>query len=107
MIIGIDGNEANVEQKVGISEFAYELLLQFAEVKNNDLRFKIYLKDTPRDELPKEGERWEYRVVHPRKFWTQIGLPFDLYSHLPHPDVFFSPTHYAPRFSPVPSVASI
>ena len=29
MIIGIDGNEANVEKKVGIGEYAYELLVQF------------------------------------------------------------------------------
>jgi glycosyltransferase involved in cell wall biosynthesis len=39
--------------------------------------------------------------------WTQWRLPLDLYAHRPKPDVFFSPTHYAPRFSPVPTVVSV
>ncbi len=29
MLIGIDGNEANVDKRVGIGEYAYELLRQF------------------------------------------------------------------------------
>ena len=117
MIIGIDGNEANVEKKVGVSEYAYELLWQF--YKNQEFRLRqgsggqagirnqVYLKDNPRDDLPIERDGWNYRVVKPHKFWTQFGLPFDLYFHRPHPDVFFTPTHYAPRFCPVPSVISI
>ena len=34
MNIGIDGNEANIEKKVGIGEFAYELILQFAKFQD-------------------------------------------------------------------------
>ena len=34
-------------------------------------------------------------------------LPWDLYTHQPRLDVFFSMTHYAPRFSPVPTVVAI
>ena len=107
MIIGIDGNEANVERRVGISEYAFELLAQFAKFEVRSSKFEVYLKDQPRVDLPKEREGWRYRIVGPRKLWTQIGLPLDLYLHKPRPDVFFSPTHYAPRFSPVPTVISI
>ncbi|MCL5439119.1 MAG: glycosyltransferase family 4 protein [Patescibacteria group bacterium] len=115
MIIGIDGNEANVEKRVGIGEYAFELLEQFSEFKIQNSRldsakraeFRIYLKEPPRNELPKEDESWEYRIVKPKRFWTQIGLPLDLYLHKPRPDVFFTPTHYSPRFSPVPTVISI
>lgn len=117
MIIGIDGNEANVEHKVGISEYGFELLRQFNEDQISPLRqgfegqanlqFQIYLKQSPRDDLPQETENWQYRVVKPAKLWTQVGLPLDLYRHRPRPDVFFTPTHYAPRFSPVPTVVSI
>lgn len=110
MIIGIDGNEANVQKRVGISEYAYQLLLQFAEdrsAKEKGITFVIYLKDKPLESLPKENKHWQYRVVKPGKFWTQWRLPLDLYMHHPRPAVFFSMTHYAPRYSPVPTIVSV
>lgn len=107
MIIGIDGNEANVGKRVGIGEYAYELLVQFRKFANSNLRFTIYLKNSPLPDMPKEGSHWEYRIVKPRKLWTQIGLPLDIFFHRPRPDVFFTPSHYAPRFSPVSTAISI
>ncbi len=107
MTIGIDGNEANVEKKVGISEYVYELLLQFNKMQGANAKFEIYLKDIPRDDFPPEGENWHYHVFGPRKLWTQFALPLRLYITKKRPDVFFSPGHYAPRFSPVPQVISI
>lgn len=107
ILIGIDGNEANVARKVGISEYAYELLTQFKEFQISNIKFQIYLKDEPRADLPKEGENWKYIIVRPGKFWTQIGLPLYLYTHNPKPHVFFSLTHYSPRFSPVPTVMAV
>ncbi len=107
MIIGIDGNEANVERRVGISEYAFELLKQFSSLKTEDIEFVVYLKEKPRADMPKESSLWKYRIVGPKKLWTQIGLPFDLFTHSPRPDVFFTPTHYSPRFSPVKTAVSI
>lgn len=114
MIIGVDGNEANVDQKVGVSEFAYQLLIRFSECQistpiqsESNIKYQIYLKNKPNSAWPKESEYWRYRIVKPSKLWTQIGLPLDLYMHKPRPNVFFSPTHYAPRLSPVPTVVSI
>lgn len=109
MVIGIDGNEANVEVKVGIGEYAYELLAQFAKIKDqrSKIKFSVYLKDAPRPEMPKQSDNWEYVIVKPRKLWTQIGLPIYLFTHFPRPDVFFTPSHYGPRFSPVPTAISI
>jgi glycosyltransferase involved in cell wall biosynthesis len=111
MIIGIDGNEANVTKRVGISEYAYWLLYYFAkfadENKTPGVQFVIYLKQPPVKGLPKETKNWKYKIVGPGKFWTQLGLPLNLFVSRPKPDVFFSPTHYAPRFSPVPTVVSI
>lgn len=107
MIIGIDGNEANQEKRVGIGEYAFELLRQFKKFTVYSLQFTVYLKDKPRGDLPKERGGWQYRVIGPKRLWTQVGLPFDLFFHQPRPQVFFSPTHYAPRFSPIPVVISI
>jgi len=109
MIIGIDGNEANIENKVGIGEYAYELLCQFYNIAavRKELKFKIYLKNNPRVEMPVPTENWQYQIVGPKKFWTQIGLPLKLFLESRKPNVFFSPSHYAPRFSPIPTAISI
>jgi glycosyltransferase involved in cell wall biosynthesis len=115
MIIGIDGNEANVPVKVGIGEYAFELLKQFEKfqissvrcAQDKNFKFQIYLKNKPNKDLPEEGEGWEYRIVKPGTFWTQFGLPMDLYTNKKRPHVFFSPTHYGPRFSPIPTVVSV
>ncbi len=111
MIIGIDGNEANVTKRVGISEYAYWLLYYFAKFaesnKSLEVKFVIYLKQPPLKTLPKENVNWQYKIVGPGKFWTQFGLPLNLFLSKSKPDVFFSPTHYAPRFSPIPTVVSI
>lgn len=111
MIIGIDGNEANVQKRVGISEYAFWLLHYFAEFaqkgKTPGVTFVIYLKQAPVKALPKETPNWKYKIVGPGKLWTQFGLPLHLFLTRSKPDVFFSPTHYAPRFSPVPSVISV
>ncbi len=111
MIIGIDGNEANVERKVGISEYAFELLHQFYRFKINDFKFIIYLKYKPREDFPEEREGWEYKVIGPKNLWTQIALPLALFNDISvkgrQINIFFSPTHYAPRFSPIPTAISI
>ena len=107
MKIGIDGNEANVDKKVGIGEYAYELLVEFSKPLSSEIEFEIFLKTEPRVELPKTSGNWKYNVFGPKKLWTQIALPLNLFMDFPKPDVFFSPTHYAPRFSPVPTVISV
>lgn len=106
MHIGIDGNEANIENKVGIGQFAFQLLthLQKTDKKN---RYTIYLSSAPNKDLPLETKNWKYKVIGPRKFWTQWRLPLELYITPSKPDIFFSPSHYSPRFSPIPTVCSI
>ena len=67
----------------------------------------IYLKEPPLNDLPKERAGWQYKVVGPKKFWTQLGLPLKLFGQKEKLDVFYSPSHYAPRFSPMPTIVSI
>lgn len=106
MLIGVDGNEANVKQRVGSNQYAFELLQALYKLENPH-RWLIYLRDDPLPEMPKQKRDWSYRVFGPKKFWTQWRLPLDLYFHKPRPEVFFSPGHYTPRFSPIPVVVSI
>ena len=104
MKIGLDGNEANVKNRVGSGVYASELLKEFA--KNKDHTFKVYLKEKPRDDLPKETVNFKYLVFGPKKFWTRIALPAKL-AFGPKLDVFFSMGHYGPLFSKVPYVVTI
>lgn len=107
MIIGIDANEANLtSQRVGVNQYAFGLLHALYRQKT-DHRFIIYLKTPVLGDLPAAKTGWEYRVIPFPKLWTQTRLPMDLYTHLPRPDVFFSMAHYAPRFSPIPTVVAI
>ncbi len=107
MIIGIDANEANLtDKRVGVNQYAFELLWAINNLQT-DHQFIIYLKSQPQDDLPKEKDNWKYRVIPFPKLWTQTRLPFDLFFHSPRPDVFFSMTHYAPRWSPIPTVVAI
>ncbi len=110
MLIGIDGNEANVTTKVGISEYSFQILWNLYELRKqekNDHAYKVYLKEKPNDELPREASWWKYVVVSPKKFWTQIGLPLRLQTEKTKPEVFFTTSHYGPRFSPMKTVVSI
>lgn len=106
MKIWIDGYEANVPQRLGSSQIAFELLrgLERLDKKNE---YVILLPSPPLDDLPKEREGWKYRVLKPRKLWTRIALPLALLSARKKPDLFFSPTHYIPRFSPVKRVVTV
>lgn len=99
MIIWIDGYEANVLQRLGSSQVAFELLksLEKIDTKND---YTILLPTPPLADLPKERLGWKYKVLRPRKLWTRIALPFAMYSSGQKPDIFFSPTHYIPRFTP-------
>ncbi len=104
-VIGIDGNEANVEKRVGISEYSYQLLKYF-QANEKDFIFKIFLKKSPLPSLPALSSHYSYEVVKPAKFWTQFGLPTRLFRKRDI-DLFFTTSHYAPRLSPVPTVISV
>lgn len=107
MKIGIDGNEANTARRVGIGEFAYQMIYYFAQIADTSIDFEIFLKHGPIRDLPEESSQWKYKVFGPRRAWTQFALPVSLFVNAKRPDVFFSPSHYAPRFSPIPTVISL
>ncbi len=106
MIIGIDGNEANVEKKVGVSVYTVKLLEYFQKIASEDTQFKIFLRNPPMPFLPKENEYFTYEVVPAKLLWSQIFLPIHLYFRTKI-DVYFAPAHYAPRYCPFPIVVTI
>jgi glycosyltransferase involved in cell wall biosynthesis len=55
--------------------------------------------------MPPERPNWKYVVAAPSQLWTFIGLPHAIKKE--KLNVFFSPTHYIPRFINVPRVMAI
>lgn len=106
MIIGIDGNEANVTLRVGVSVYTLNLLRYFKKTSDDKIRFKVFLRNKPLTDLPGQNKYFTYEVVDGAFAWSQVFLPLRLFFKKDI-DVFFSPAHYAPRFCPVPSVITI
>jgi glycosyltransferase involved in cell wall biosynthesis len=106
MLIGIDGNEANSRNRVGVGEFAFGVINGLYKLDKKN-QYQIYLKGSPLPDFPKVRINWRYKIFGPSFAWTQWRLPLKLYTEMPRVGVFFSPNHYAPRFCPVPSVISI
>lgn len=105
MKIAIDGYEANVMQRLGSSQVAYEVIRNLEKIDHkND--YTILLPSPPLGDLPKEREGWKYKLLKPKTLWTKIALPLFLYTHKKF-DLFFSPTHYIPYFSPVKRIVTI
>ncbi len=106
MIVGIDGNEANTERKVGVHQMTYEILLRLSKLQDNNISFVIYLKSAPREDMPPSSARFRYKVIPGSRLWVFTKLTPELFGKH-RPDVFFTPSHYLPIISPVPAVCMI
>lgn len=109
MHIAIDGNEANIENKVGVHQYAFEIL-KALYAENEKLKlpntFTVYLKYPPRRDLPEENERWKYKMLSGGKVWIVTKLMPQLLLQR-NIDVFFSPSHYLPPLLKQKSVCTI
>lgn len=106
MLIGIDGNEANVKNRVGIGQYAYNALKHLYK-KDHENHYFIYLKNPPLPDLPQPSTKWHYKVFGPQKLWTKFALPLTLYTQKEKLNLFFSLGHYSPHFCPFPTICSI
>jgi len=104
--IALIGYEANIKNRVGSNQYAFELLwaLWKADKKNE---YVIFLPDFPCGDLPPSRKNWHYRVVDPKKLWNFFGLPWALKKEKPSPEVVFVPGHYAPPFVGLPLVITV
>ena len=109
MVIGIDGNEANEEIRVGVHQYAYELLWGLYKLqgsKKTNVLFDIYLKYPPLSDLPRERKGWKYKIIPGNRLWVISKLmPKLLFGE--RVGVFFSPSHYLPLFSKSSKVCTI
>lgn len=108
MIIGVNGNEANVELRVGVNQYAHNILKTLEilpEAKKH--KFIIYLSSKPGSHLPKERIGWKYKIFKKSKMWVFSVLTPHLLITGEKPDVFFTPNHYSPILFNIPSIISV
>jgi len=109
MHIGIDGNEANVDLRVGVNEYAWQLLWNIYKLSDEwkeDLKFTIYLKNLPKN-LPQEKSYWKYKVLPGKGLWIiKILTPYLIFNK-DKIDLFFTPSHYLPPILTRSSICSI
>ncbi len=107
--IAIDGNEANVKNRVGSNTYAFAILTELYKLTatRKNLDVTVLLSSKKLADLPTARPNWRYMIVGPQKLWTQWALPIHLFLHQNDYQIFFTPSHYAPRISSVPYVSSV
>lgn len=108
ILIGIDGNEANVARRVGSNVYAYKVIESLYQLdKRGRYDWRVYLKKPPLPDMPSQKTNWQYQVFGPQLLWTRWRLPLRLALERIKPAVFFSPGHYVPWRCPVPLVMTV
>ena len=93
MNIGIDGNEANVENRVGVNKYALEMLWGLQkenEKRANPNSLIVYLKNNPLPDLPKETYYFKYKVLGGRGLWVITKLTPYLLKNTDKIEILFS-----------------
>lgn len=106
--IALDGYEANTSQRVGSNVYAYEVLkaLEKRSRKSKLIEFTVFTPGHRSQDLPQPRPGWNYQSVKPR-LYSQWSLPISLYKEREKYDLFFTTSHYAPRFCPIPYISSV
>ena len=104
MNIGIDINEANIGQRVGVNNVAYYIFKHLVGLITPPDQVIALSKERPLPDMPSAGETLSYETFGPRKAWVLTGLTKRLLFNKPKLDVLFSPSHYTPLLSTTPTV---
>ena len=110
MVIGIDGNEANVAQRVGVNTYAWEILKnlqKLQEVRSGEHNLIVYLKEKPLKDMPKETGNFKYKIIPGGNFWIITKLMPYLWKNPDRIEILFSPSHYTAPFLLFPRICSI
>lgn len=108
--IGIDGNEANVQNRVGVNKYALEILRGLSSLASKEPQkcsLIVYLKNEPLSDLPKASQNFRYKVISGGGLWIITKLTPYLWKNPEKIDILFSPSHYTCPLLTIPRVCSI
>jgi len=101
MIIGIEANHANKNERTGVENYCWQIINNLKKQIPSDVRVILY---TQKDLLPGLSEEmpanWEVKILKwPfSKLWSQLRLSWEFLIN--PPDVFFAPGQLIPFFCP-------
>jgi len=104
MIIGFDINEANISQRVGVNQVAYNILIHMVDELGEGDKIIALSKERPLPDMPSAGDKLVYETFGGKKAWVITSLTKRLWFGKPKIDVLFSPSHYAPLLTNVKQV---
>lgn len=107
--LAIDGNEANVPNRVGSNVYAFEIIRQLELLLRDypNIKSTVLLANPPQSDLPTPRTGFSYQVLAPHPLWTQLALPFHIHTHPRRYQLLYTPGHYTPHWCPIPSVSSV
>lgn len=109
MIIGIDASRAFLRERTGIEEYAYQLISHLRDHISETHQVVLYVRSHQYDTVKKEcfsiPKHWSIREISPSRFWTQVGLSWEMM--LRTPDVLFIPAHTVPFIHPKRTVVTV
>jgi glycosyltransferase involved in cell wall biosynthesis len=108
--IGIDGNEANIQNRVGVNKYALEMIRGLGKLTSREPQnysLIVYLKNEPLSDMPKPGKNFKYIVLGGAGLWIITKLTPYLLKNPEKIDILFSPSHYTPPLLTIPRVCSI
>lgn len=103
MKLGIDINEANVPQRVGVNRLAYEIFRNLVLSLSEDDQIIAFSKENPLPDMPVASKKLVYEIFGSKKAWVLTSLTKRLLFGKPKVDVLFSPSHYTPLLTRTPA----
>ncbi len=99
MNIGFDINEANIPQRVGINQVAYNIFVHMVKQLGSEDKIIALGKERPLPDMPAGSGKLIYEIFGSKKAWVLTSLTKRLWFGKPKIDILFSPSHYAPILS--------
>lgn len=103
MKIGIDINEANIPQRVGVNRVAYKIFCHLIKQLKDDDQIIAFSKEKPLPDMPAPSPKIQYEVFGSKKAWVLTSLTKRLIFGKPRVDALFSPSHYTPLIGSTPT----
>jgi glycosyltransferase involved in cell wall biosynthesis len=101
MIIGIEGERANLPNPTGVEKYASELIKNLAVLDTKN-EYRLYFRTPPLEKFKQLPKNFVTKLIPFPKFWTQTRLALEL---LIHPvGVFMLPIQALPFLHPAKSV---
>ncbi len=104
MIIGIDINEANIPQRVGVNQVAYYIFQNLVQELSDDDSVIAFSKESPLPDMPRSSKKLHYEIFGAKKAWVLTSLTKRLLFGKPKVDILFSPSHYTPLLTKTPCI---